>query len=300
MKQSLPLALTGLLLGMTALVNLIGKFVSQPIAQMLLILTVILWLILTGYLISHQEDCRKQLADLLPASTFPTYFMAMMLSPLVLPLPKLALTLIWTAGLIGHLSFLLLFTKLALTKPSWKTLYPGWFVIYVGPAAASISARVIDQTNIGWAIFYLTSLAYVILMLLLLYRLVKWPLLPAQIPNAAIMAAPSSLLLLALLQLSPSYSGIMVSWFLILSQGFYWGTVIFLAKQIKTWFVPTFSAFTFPSVSTATALVLSLMRLKLNDGWLLRLSQFEILLATVVVAYVAIGYLIYFNSKKAS
>ncbi len=113
------------------------------------------------------------------------------------------------------------------------------------------------------------------------------------------MAAPSSLLLLAFLQLYPSGHPAFLLLLLLLSQGFYWGSFLYLARHLKTWFVPGFSAFTFPSVSTATALKLSLMRLQLTESWLVSLSNFEIGLASLIVAYVALAYLYYLSKSKA-
>ncbi len=176
MKRRLPLALTGLLLGLTALTNLITKFVNRPVGYSLLLLCLGLWLVLAGYFLLNKKDCQKQLTSLLAASTFPTYFMAMMLSPLVLPLAKPYLLSIWALGLLGHLTFLILFSIRAKKQASWEQVYPGWFVIYVGPAAASITARLVRQVLLGQVIFYLTFLAYLILMLALFYRLAKWPL----------------------------------------------------------------------------------------------------------------------------
>ncbi|WP_303660097.1 C4-dicarboxylate ABC transporter [Streptococcus sobrinus] len=299
MKRRLPLALTGLLLGLTALTNLITKFVNRPVGYSLLLLCLGLWLVLTGYFLLNKKDCQKQLTSLLAASTFPTYFMAMMLSPLVLPLAKPYLLSIWALGLLGHLTFLILFSIRAKKQASWEQVYPGWFVIYVGPAAASITARLVRQVLLGQVIFYLTFLAYLILMLALFYRLAKWPLREQELPNIAIMAAPSSLLLLAFLQLYPSGHPAFLLLLLLLSQGFYWGSFLYLARHLKTWFVPGFSAFTFPSVSTATALKLSLMRLQLTEGWLVSLSNFEIGLASLIVAYVALAYLYYLSKSKA-
>lgn len=293
MKSRLPLALTGLLLGLTALTNLIFKFVNPLAAQGLLFLSLGLWLLLTVYFCLEKEDCQKQLTSLLTASTFPTYFMAMMLSPLVLPLARPYLLSIWAIGLVGHLVFLGMFSIRAKKQATWKQVYPGWFVIYVGPAAASITARVVGQILLGQVIFYLTFLAYLILMVALFYRLSKWPLSEQELPNMAIMAAPSSLLLLAFLQLYPCGHSVFLTLLLLLSQGFYWGTFLYLVCRIKTWFAPSFSAFTFPSVSTATALKLGLIRLHLTQYWFAGLSIFEISLATVIVVYVTLAYCCY-------
>nr|WP_165212321.1 MULTISPECIES: C4-dicarboxylate ABC transporter [unclassified Streptococcus] len=287
------MALTGLLLGLTALANLILKFVNQLAAQGLLFLSLGLWLLLTAYLCLEKQDCQKQLTSLLAASTFPTYFMAMMLAPLILPLAKPYLLSIWAVGLFGHLVFLAIFSIRAKRQATWEQVYPGWFVIYVGPAAASITARAVGQLLLGQMIFYLTFLAYLVLMIALLYRLSQWPLGEQELPNMAIMAAPSSLLLLAFLQLHPFGQPVFLTLLLLLSQGFYWGTFLYLVCHIKTWFAPSFSAFTFPSVSTATALKLSLTRLRLSQNWFIGLSTFEISLATVIVVYVTLAYCLY-------
>lgn len=95
----------------------------------------------------------------------------------------------------------------------------------------------------------------------------------------------------------PKANAFIVIIFLLLAQIFYFYIIIQLPKLLKEPFSPVFSAFTFPLVISATALKNSLPVLMFPDIWK-GLLFIEVLLATVIVLRVFIGYLHFFLKRK--
>ncbi|HGO3288351.1 TPA: permease, partial [Staphylococcus aureus] len=116
-------------------------------------------------------------------------------------------------------------------------------------------------------------------------------------PNTSTICAPFSLVAAAYVIAFPKANAFIVIIFLILAQIFYFYIIIQLPKLLKEPFSPVFSAFTFPLVISATALKNSLPVLMFPDIWK-GLLFIEVLLATVIVLRVFIGYLHFFLKKE--
>ena len=93
----------------------------------------------------------------------------------------------------------------------------------------------------------------------------------------------------------------LVVFLLILSQCIYGIVVVNLYKIMQVTFYPSYAAFTFPLVISATALVKvkPLFAEKVGLTSLLNiLSTFELLLAVAIVSYVFIRYCIFYSKEK--
>ncbi|HCX0615440.1 TPA: permease [Staphylococcus aureus] len=128
-------------------------------------------------------------------------------------------------------------------------------------------------------------------------RLKAFPLQTSIKPNTSTICAPFSLVAAAYVIAFPKANAFIVIIFLILAQIFYFYIIIQLPKLLKEPFSPVFSAFTFPLVISATALKNSLPVLMFPDIWK-GLLFIEVLLATVIVLRVFIGYLHFFLKKE--
>lgn len=295
--RALPLGVSGLMLGLVALANLLNQ-ISSGIGYPFLALAVGIFVSLMIKFCSDFRQVRHELTSVLPLSSFGTFSMTLLLVAGQSFLPLTLRLVIWTLGLALHLCLILHFSLKIYRHWLWEEVYPSWFIIYVGIAAASITAPAVQQILIGKIAFYLAFLAYLTLMALVLYRLIFVRKIAEPLrANLAITAAPSSLLLLACHALDFSHHWIVG--LIIASQGFYGLTFYLLRRLPRQAFNPTWAALTFPSVSTALALKLSLAKLQLTAPVFSFLLAFEISLATGLVCYVTVNFLLYTLKKSA-
>ena len=127
-------------------------------------------------------------------------------------------------------------------------------------------------------------------------RLKAFPLQTSIKPNTSTICAPFSLVAAAYVIAFPKANTFIVIILLLLAQIFYFYIIIQLPKLLKEPFSPVFSAFTFPLVISATALKNSLPVLMFPVIWK-GLLFIEMLLATVIVLRVFIGYLHFLKRK---
>ncbi len=285
--QKLPFASAGLLLGTVALSNLL-KPVHTLLSNLIFAFACLLFLALLAKIFFCQDELKKTLQSSLATSSLPTFAMALMLAGPRWPF-------LWYLGFTLHLLLIAYFTCLIWKKARLVNLYPSWYIVYVGLAAGAITAPQVNTISLGWCCFAFGFISYLILLPAILYRLVKLGCPQENRLNLAILAAPASLLLLGALSLQVFY---LIFPLLILSQIFYFLTIFLLRKTWQKPFVPTWSAMTFPSVSTATGLRGAIVFLGIDFPPLKFLSLVEILFAAAIVTIVAIHYVAY-TFKKA-
>ncbi len=296
--KSVPLALSGLLLAMVALANILAGFFPplKPIIQGL----AILGLGLVGARLKVDwKTVKNEFHNPLVASCFATFFMAVQLLTGSLPLPEPFGQLLWYLNALAYLLYIIFFTKRFVLQRKLNLVYPSWFIVYVGFAMVAVTAPVYGQAILGWLALLIAGLGYLGLIPVVIYRLVKIPLPENQFPILAIFAAPTSLLLTAYLSLAEQVNLTLTIALLGLSQLIYGLVVFSLYRLMKNGFSPLFSAFTFPFVSTAIGLKLALSRLGLTQPPLTLLVNTEIVIAGLMVGYVLFSYIRLFRLQTA-
>ena len=163
---------------------------------------------------------------------------------------------IWYFGLCLHLLILLLFSrKLLQERPGLSGVRGSWLLVYVGIAAAAISAPAFGTEKLGLLLLLPAALGAVIL-LPLVYRADLQPgnVPPGQKPLFCITAAPVSIWLVGFLSVSYSPSRPLVLVLLCVAQLLYVPALIRCLRCLRSSFSPAFAAFTFPFVISASAL----------------------------------------------
>lgn len=286
LTKRLPLASSGLILGIIALANLLNQLQSRlgyPVLGIAICLLV--WFLL--HLASNYKQVRNELSQTIPLSSFGTLSMSILLLSGQDVMPLLFRQMLWWLGLALHLAIILIFSKKISQKWDFNLVYPSWFIVYVGIAAASITAPAVSFIAVGRIAFIFALISYLILLPVLLYRIFRFGKIAEPLrANIAILAAPSSLLLLACLALQLSTNWVIC--LLTLSQTLYLITFFLLRPLKRSRFTPTWSALTFPSVSTALALKLSLHKLGITSLVIHGLLYVEITLAILIICYITI------------
>ncbi|HDC5737273.1 TPA: TDT family transporter [Staphylococcus aureus] len=289
--QKAPLVTSGLVLGLLGLGNLL-KDLSLTLNAVCGIFAFLIWIHLLCTMLKYSNNVKEQLNSPLVSSVFTTFFMSGFLGTTYLNTFFSNITFI--NSLMTHM---IIFSIKYLKDFSLENVYPSWTVLFIGIAIAGLTAPVSGYFFIGQLTVIYGFVATCIVLPIVFKRLKAFPLQTSIKPNTSTICAPFSLVAAAYVIAFPKANAFIVIIFLILAQIFYFYIIIQLPKLLKEPFSPVFSAFTFPLVISATALKNSLPVLMFPDIWK-GLLFIEVLLATVIVLRVFIGYLHFFLKKE--
>lgn len=299
--KKIPLPITGLMLAVFALGNLIQSYgeVYRNIAG---VIGLIIFIAVLLKIAVCPSIIREELSNPVVFSVFPTFSMGMMLLATYLKPYNSSLGFtIWILGIVLHIILIIAFSMKHLFTFSIKKVFPSWFIVYVGIVVASVTAPAFNMISIGKIAFYFGLIAYILLMIIVINRvfIVKEIPEPAT-PTLIIFAAPGSLCLAGYLNSFDQINTVLFWALLIVSQIIYFAVLLKLIKLIRIKFYPSFSGFTFP-------LVISAIALKLSNGFLAKsgnpipalkyLVAFEEILAVFIVVFVLIYYIRFIFSK---
>lgn len=298
--KRVPMALCGLILGLESLGNLLLMTGFSAIGNFLGIIGMLLMVLILVKVFLSFASVYQELLDPLKAGTLPTFTMALMLIAMYWQRwgwTHLALTL-WLAAILGHLTIMAAFIWLTLLarKPALTEVYPSWFVMFVGLGVIPVSAKLFIPM-IGQIFFWLALALYLFVFPIVFLRLFRHSKLPAgALPLLTIIAAPASLCLTGYLNSFSSINQIFAVALGIFAQFLYIATLVLLGRIYLSGrhslfdFYPSFAAFTFPLVISATALTSLLTRLQVNSSLIL-LARLELIAAIIGVTYVLVMYL---------
>lgn len=302
--RAVPTPLAGLALGIASLG--IGLEKSLPLhnfAQVLGALTsMTLTLLLAGKFALNPRLLLEELRHPVLGSILPTTSMALMLQSKSLSiLDAQAAQWLWLFAVALHLCLLLAFVAFRARQFSLHHMLPSWFVPFVGISVAAMTVPGPAYYQLAYGLMVFGMVNYAALLPVMLYRLIfSREIEDASKPTIAVLAAPASLSLVAYLSLEPTPSLLLCS--LLLGVAVLMTSIIYVAffKLLRLPFSPGFAAYTFPMAVGATALykvseLLAAYPATLEYALQLKvLAVLEMIVATLVVAYVCWRYLIFY------
>ncbi|HDY7696593.1 TPA: TDT family transporter [Vibrio vulnificus] len=296
-----PTPMAGLALGIASLgwswenlatLNGYGQWISAAIASGLLVILAVKFLF-------HHHLLRQDLAHPVVGSVVPTFAMAtMVVSNSIGHFSPLLGDTIWLVAVALHIVFLLSFVYHRAKDFELHHMVPSWFVPPVGIIVADVSFSgnpVLAPVAHGALVFGMV--AYAVMLPIMIYRFMFTHEVPdAAKPTMAIMAAPASLSLAGYLTVTAQPSPVIIA--LLFGVAVLMTAIIYLAfvKLLRLPFSPGYAAFTFPMVIGATALFKManwMQHAGLGSHYVEQvrmLAGVELLVATVVVGYVAVQY----------
>lgn len=290
-----PVPATGLILGLAAAGNLVQSY-GEIFRNMFGLISAVLFILMLVKIIKFTKGVKEALDNPVVASVFPTFSMAaMLLSTYIKPLAPSFAFAMWVAAVVFHGILIVLFTKKYVLNFKIKTVFPSWFIVYVGIVVSSVTAPAFKMTSVGQAAFWFGLATYLVLLPIVLYRVFKIKEIaePAK-PTLVIFAAPASLLLAGYMNSFETKNMTMIVFLAALSIIMYIGALIALFNLLKLKFYPSYSAFTFP-------LVISGISMKLTNGFLTKTNQtveilkfivkFQEAAAVLMVIYVLYRYM---------
>ncbi|WP_117235228.1 TDT family transporter [Vibrio maerlii] len=304
-----PTPMAGLALAIASLgwcwENLLGhqgyaQWASAFIATVLL-------LILTIKFLFHGHLLHQDLSHPVVGSVVPTYAMAwMVVSNSVVHFQPYVGNAIWLAAVILHLVFLVSFIYHRAKEFRLHHMVPSWFVPPVGIVVADVSfsgVAVLEPVAHGALIFGLVT--YAVMLPMMIYRIVFRHEIPdAAKPTIAILAAPASLTLAGYLSVTAAPSPVLVA--LLFGIAILMTSIIYLAffHLMKLPFSPGYAAFTFPMVIGSTALFKMadwMADVGIAEQYVAQIhfiAVIELVVATLVVGYVAVRYYYHYQPHQ--
>lgn len=253
--KKIPIPMAGLMLALATTGNLVLSYGNTYRNIFGIISAVVLALILLK-LIVEPKAIVEGFENPVVASVTPTLSMGIMiLSTYLKPyMPSIAYGA-WLFGLLLHAILIVYFTKKYVFSFNIKKVFPSYFVVYVGIVVASVTAPAYSLNSLGQGIFWFGFVAYLALLPIVLYRVLKVKEIPEPaLPTIAIFAAPASLLLVGYLnsfqQKNITIVGLLATLSLIMAIA----VLIKMPTLLKLKFYPSYSAFTFPIAISGVAM----------------------------------------------
>ena len=245
-------------------------------------------------------DLKQLYADLITLSTFAGTSMAMMLTavPMRTVLQLRFAVVYWAAGLLIHLALMVCFSrKLLREHPKSAAVRGSWLLVYVGIAAAAISAPAFSAEIVGRVLLVPAALGTLILLPLIFRAERLAPVPHGQRPLFCITAAPVSIWLVGYLSSAPRPSEALVLVLFILAELLYVPALIRFFRSFRGPFAPSFAAFTFPFVIAATACKRAAAFLAVTAS-LRFLIQLEIASALIFCAFTVWKYYRFLSARE--
>lgn len=250
----------------------------------------------------HPRTLLQDLRHPVVGSIVPTFAMALMvISRALANVLPYAGPLLWLGAVGMHLTALLFFFYYRLREPGMHHMVPAWFVPPVGIIVADVTCP--GDALVGFASILLAvgMASYLVMLPLMLYRFIFHSQVPdGAKPTIAIMAAPASLSLAGYLTVVKEPSLLVCA--ILLGVALLMTLVIYCAffRLMRLPFSPGYAAFTFPLAIGATALYKTAHLVNGYPGGsgyagqLQHLATLELVIATLVIAYVTIRFVHYY------
>ncbi|WP_042678701.1 TDT family transporter [Anaerosalibacter massiliensis] len=293
--KQMPIPIVGLMLALAATGNLVMSY-GIVYRNIFGILSAIILVLMLMKIIKYPKEVLKSLDNIVVASVFPAFTMGiMLLSTYISGFSTSLAYSLWIIGLIFHIILIIYFTKKHVFNFNIKKVFPSWFIVYVGIVAGTVTAPVFRMENIGQILFWLGFILYLILLPITLKRVLNIKEIPEPaLPTIVILSAPASLCLTGYMNSFPNKNIFFVYFLLALSQFTLLCVLLQLPKLLKLQFYPSYSAFTFPLVISATSIKLTnafLIDIEKPLSILKYIIKFEEIVAVGMTIYVLYKYI---------
>lgn len=301
--KKVPVPLSGVMLGLAALGNLLQSY-SEGVRYFCGILACLLLILLVLKLILFPGMIREDMKNPIMASVAATFPMALMLlSTYVKPFIGNAAFAVWILAILLHIVMILYFTVTFIVKLQMPKVFASYFIVYVGIAVAAVTAPAFGRLTIGAAAFWFGLISLVVLLILVTYRYINFKEIPEPAkPLICIYAAPASLCIAGYTQSVETKSYGLLIGLMIVAAILYVFSLVKAVTYLKLPFYPSYASFTFPFVISAIAMKQAsacLMNMGRPISFLSGVVTIETVIAVLFVAYVFIRFMGFlFAGKK--
>jgi len=299
--KSIPMAICGIALAIASLGNLLALNGFTQLRAACGILSAVVLIIYLMKLVLDFPHANAELKTPIPLSVMPTATMTLMLLAVYVRdyLSAGVAVVMWYASLAAHIAIMGLFIKRFVVGFKLGTVFPTWFVAGVGIVTASVTAPAFGAQAIGQIIFYIGFVLYPVVVIAMILRMRKVRVFPEPaLPTMAIFTAPPSLLTVGYFQSFAPYERITAVIYILLGIAFisYICVTVMMVRLLKIKFYPTYAAFGFPYVISATAFRAG------NDflitqgySFFAPIMHISFIISIAMVLFIIVHYVRYFN-----
>lgn len=292
----IPIPMAGVTLGLAALGNLLQGF-SEELRLFCGLLSFLMLLLVIAKFIFCPSVVQEDFKNPVVASVSATIFMSIMqLTTYAYPYVGVFAFVIWGAAVLAHIVLIIHYTKRFLLRFRLDEIFPTCFITYVGIVVASVTSASFGMEALGRGIFWFGLFAYILMFALISFRYFKHEVHESLKPLICIYTAPMSLTITGYIAVIGDKSLAAMIVMEILAQILYVAVLTQLPKLMRLRFYPSYAAFTFPFVITASALKQVLAHLSTFYAipqWMNIVVALETLIATVMVGYTVFRFLSY-------
>ncbi len=292
--EKLPLPVSGLVLALFSLGNLVQdvhpylRYLFGSIGGIFLVLILL-------KLILYPETIRRDLENPIILSSFGTFPMAVMLLSTYLNtfMPTFSYG-VWIIGIGLHILLMIYFTyRFVIREFDIKTVYPSWWIVYIGITMGAITANVHGLNDIDFIFFMIGFISMLVTTPVVFYRYIRYPNnQDMNKPLICIFTALFSILIVGYLNSAESVSYEFAMGLYLIACIFYIFALYKFIDYRNIDFYPSFAAFTFPFVISALAtkgIVGNVASNMILDNILIM----ETAIALILVMYVLARYLVF-------
>ena len=300
--KRVPLAISGVMLGMAALGNLVQSY-GEGIRLIFGGVAFVLLLLLLCKAIFFPQVIKEEFNNPIGAGVTATFPMSLMLfSVYVKPfLPGIAFPL-WCVAILLQVLLFLYYTKRYVLHFEEKNVHTVWFITYVGIVVASLTSPAYQMQPLGQGIFYFGFIALLILLVVVTKRYATLPVPEPAKPLMMIYAAPMALCTAGYNQAFAEKNQSFLLLLLLATSVLYLFALLKSISFLKLPFYPSYAAFTFPFVISAIATKQSVMvlgKMGMNLSFMQPVVLLETIIAAALTIYACLKFMEHIFLKKA-
>jgi len=296
--KKIPIPISGLILALLSLGNLLQD-INPALRYIFGTLSILFLILIVLKIILYPQSIKEDFKNPVVVSSSGTFSMSLMILSTYIHtfIPSIALT-IWIIGISLHILLMIYFTyHFIIRNFNISNTYPTYWIVYVGITMGAITAHIHGIHEIDFIFFTIGFIGMLISTPAILYREFVYNKIPdMNKPLTCIFTALFSILIVGYVNSAQNISYEFLIGMYILSCMFYMFALYKLISLRNLEFYPSFSAFTFPFVISALATkeIASLIgpNILLNS-----ILGIETVIATILVIYVVIRYMIFLKNS---
>ncbi|MBD8032884.1 TDT family transporter [Solibacillus merdavium] len=298
--QVIPIPISGLMLAFISLGNLLLSMNQSLTGHFFFFIGILLFILIVGKILFAFSSVVKEMQNPIIASVSPTFTMGTLSISNGLHyygVQEVFIHTLWIAAATLQIGIILYFIKTFVwkNKVTISQVFPSWLILFVGTAVMPLTAGNLSGTFTKGVLIFAVCAIVILVPIIILRGFIRKDLPEPTIPMLTILTAPASLCLAAYFKQFEAQLFIVVTFFIV-AQLLYLLVLTKLPSALKLPFYPSYAAFTFPLVISATAtnaVIHYFEQKETASQWLTSYFYFQLTFSSVIVLYVLIRYINY-------
>lgn len=294
--ERLPVAILPTFVGGLTLSNVYGSLGFTWLRYLIMAVATVMILAYIVKIITCPAVCKKEYDQTVPASLYAGFTMCLMiLGSFYYEIGLGFGKWIWLIAVVIHAAHILLFTwRNVISRRNIQTTVPSWFVTYNGIMVSCVTGGAMGMPLLLRCITIYGIAAYLILIPVMIFRLMRYEVKPAVYHTMPVVLAPCSLCVVSLCNAWPEPNAAL----LLFLYGCVLASLLFIVIKLPDFFsfpfAPGFAGLTFPMaigiVASTKVAAFCKAREMAFGTFCTQLSGLQILLTSMLVGYVLLNF----------